>query len=185
MRCFVLVLFPYLGVNTGFINTNRYLNMYVDILFLILLSYSIYVRSWTKLSVLHVNDIHSHFEEVNINTGTCKEQHQESGEGCYGGIARIASYVKSVRAEDPQTLFLNAGDFYQGTMWYSVFKYQPVVEFSNLVNTSAGSLGNHDWDDSDAGLQPFIDKATFPLLAANLDTDSVRGVRKSIVLRFY
>ena len=24
------------------------------------------------LTLLHVNDIHSHFEEVNVNTGTCK-----------------------------------------------------------------------------------------------------------------
>ena len=135
-----------------------------------------------KLTVLHVNDIHSHFEEVNINTATCKENDVEAG-GCYGGVARIASYVKTVREEDPEALLINAGDFYQGTMWYSVFKYQPVVEFSNVLNYSCASLGNHDWDDSDGGLQPFIDQANFPLLAANIESESVKGVRKSIVIR--
>ena len=29
-------------------------------------------RSRVQLTLLHVNDVHSHFEEVNINTSTCK-----------------------------------------------------------------------------------------------------------------
>ena len=32
------------------------------------------------LTLLHVNDIHSHFEEVNVNTGTCKEEMKRRGE---------------------------------------------------------------------------------------------------------
>ena len=30
------------------------------------------VEELFKITLLHVNDIHSHFEEVNVNTGTCK-----------------------------------------------------------------------------------------------------------------
>ena len=138
-------------------------------------------RSSFEISLLHVNDIHSHFEEVNINTGTCKHE-DKLAEKCYGGVSRIFSYVKNVRTEDPETLFLNGGDFYQGTMWYTIFKYQPVIEFSNLLNYTCGSLGNHDWDDGGAGLQPFIDNSNFPLLAANLDSETVSGIRKSIVV---
>ena len=67
-----------------------------------------------KLTLLHVNDIHSHFEEVNINTATCKDDDRARGQ-CYGGVARMATYVKNIRERDPETLFLNAGDFYQGT----------------------------------------------------------------------
>ena len=33
---------------------------------------------------------------------------------CYGGVARMSSYIKSVRDTDPEALVLNAGDFYQG-----------------------------------------------------------------------
>ena len=64
-----------------------------------------------------------------------------------------------------------------GTMWYSIFKYCPVVEFSNLLNYTCGSLGNHDWDDTAEGLQPFVDNANFPLLAANIDQTTVSGVK--------
>ena len=33
---------------------------------------------------------------------------------CYGGVARMSSYIKSVREVDPEAMVLNAGDFYQG-----------------------------------------------------------------------
>ena len=74
-----------------------------------------------NVTLLHVNDVHSHFEEVNVNTGTCKDDMKERGE-CYGGVSRMASYISQVRQSDPDTLLLNGGDFYQGTMWYTVFK---------------------------------------------------------------
>ena len=60
------------------------------------------------------------------------------------------------------TLLLNAGDYFQvwtaskydlysirylqGTMWFSEFKYEPVVKFGNLLNWTSMGLGNHDFD---------------------------------------
>ena len=140
------------------------------------------VCSSFNLTLLHVNDVHSHFEEVSVNTGTCKNDMKQRGE-CYGGVSRLATYIRQTRRLDPETVLLNGGDFYQGTMWYTVFKYQPVVEFSNVLNYTAGSLGNHDWDDGGEGLQPFVDGVNFPVLAANLASSVVRGVRRSVVVR--
>ena len=95
----------------------------------------------------------------------------------------MVTYIRQARQSDPETLLLNGGDFYQGTMWYTVFKYQPVVEFSNVLNYTAGSLGNHDWDDGGEGLQPFVNGVNFPVLAANLVSSVVRKVRRSVVVR--
>jgi 2',3'-cyclic-nucleotide 2'-phosphodiesterase (5'-nucleotidase family) len=39
---------------------------------------------------------------------------------------------------------------------YSLFKYVPMVEFANLLNFTAMSLGNHELDDGVEGLLPFI-----------------------------
>ena len=58
-----------------------------------------------------------------------------------------------------------------------------MVELSNVLNYTAGSLGNHDWDDGGQGLQPFVDGVNFPVLAANLDSSVVEGVSRSAVLR--
>ena len=151
-------------------------------LFVFCISSILKLSSGLNLTILHVNDVHSHFEEVSLNTGTCKEDMKRRGE-CYGGVARMATYVRRTRDSDPETILLNGGDFYQGTMWYSVFKYQPVVEFSNILNYTAGSLGNHDWDDGGEGLQPFVSGVNFPVLAANLGSTLVRNVVKSTVVR--
>jgi len=127
-------------------------------------------------TLLHVNDIHSHFEEVNVNTGTCKGKSKASG-NCYGGVSRMASYIQRVREKDPEALLLNAGDYYQGTMWYTFFKYRPVIQ-----NYTVMALGNHDFDDGTSGLQPFVNQVNYPVLAANVQSSQLVGVEASTVV---
>ena len=64
--------------------------------------------------LIHINDIHAHFEEVNVNTGRC-HQDQAEAKQCYGGAARIKTMVDRIRSEKPEmdSIFLNAGDYYQ------------------------------------------------------------------------
>ena len=47
---------------------------------------------------------------------------------------------------------------YQGTVWYSHFKWRVVARFNNLLNFDAMTLGNHEFDDGVAGLAPFLRK---------------------------
>ncbi len=84
-------------------------------------------KSVVNITVIHINDIHTHFEETNVMTGRCRKNDLKMG-GCYGGLARIQAKKKQLMEEDPEALFLNAGDFYQGTVWYTMFKYQPLLE---------------------------------------------------------
>ena len=55
-----------------------------------------------------------------------------------------------------------------------------MIEFGNLLNYTAMGLGNHDFDDSIAGIKPFAERTTFDLLASNIqnnlsdDDDSFR-----------
>ena len=58
-----------------------------------------------------------------------------------------------------------------GTVWYSEFKYEPMIEFGNLLNYTAMGLGNHDFDDSIAGIKPFAEQTTFDLLASNIENN--------------
>jgi 2',3'-cyclic-nucleotide 2'-phosphodiesterase (5'-nucleotidase family) len=85
--------------------------------------------------------------------------------------SRMFTKVNEIRdsvADSEKLLFLNAGDFYQGTIWYSLFQYQPVVEFGNLMNYTAMGLGNHDFDDGVAGLVPFAQEANYDILGSNV-----------------
>ena len=56
---------------------------------------------------------------------------------CYGGIARLATAIKEVREKDPNVILLNAGDVFQGTVWYSKFKWKPMAKFTNALNFTA------------------------------------------------
>ena len=58
-----------------------------------------------------------------------------------------------------------------GTVWYTKFKYHPMIEFGNLLNYTAMGLGNHDFDDSILGIAPFAEQTTFDLLAANIQNN--------------
>ena len=99
------------------------------------------------LTILHVNDIHSHFEEINSYTARCHKDQAQNGQ-CFGGAARMYTQIHKLVQQNPkQTLILNAGDYYQGTIMYTLFGYEVVAEFSNLLNYTAFGVGNHDFDD--------------------------------------
>lgn len=135
------------------------------------------VVGW-ELSLLHINDIHARMEETNKYSAPCQEKDRKKG--CYGGVARIFSAVKKLREDESNVLWLNAGDFYQGTLWYTKFKWQPVVEFNNMLNFDAMTLGNHELDDGMEGLLPFLEKTTCPIVVANMDVSNVPGVPENI-----
>ena len=61
-----------------------------------------------RLTVLHTNDLHSRFDQVSKKGGDC-----DSKPPCYGGVARIKHLADTIRAQNPNTVFLNAGDFFQ------------------------------------------------------------------------
>ena len=61
-----------------------------------------------RLTVLHTNDLHSRFDQVSKKGGDC-----DSKPPCYGGVARIKHLADTIRAQNPNTVFLNAGDFFR------------------------------------------------------------------------
>ena len=67
-----------------------------------------------SFKLIHINDIHAHFEQVNVNTGRCHAEQAEQNQ-CFGGAARIKTMVDRIRNDKPgmDSIFLNAGDYYQ------------------------------------------------------------------------
>ncbi|KAI9563179.1 hypothetical protein GHT06_010637 [Daphnia sinensis] len=122
-----------------------------------------------NLTILHTNDVHCRFEEANTLGGACKQRDSENG-NCFGGYARLVHQSRKIREQHPDTIFLNGGDFFQGTIWYTIHKWKAVSHFGNLLNLTAMSLGNHEFDDGVAGLAPFVNAANHPVLASNIDT---------------
>ncbi|CAB0040152.1 unnamed protein product [Trichogramma brassicae] len=82
----------------------------------------------------------------------------------------------------PKTIYLNAGDNYQGTLWFNLFKGNATVEFMNKFPHDAMAIGNHDFDDGVSGLVYFLERFNAPVVAANIDTSeepSMQGLYRN------
>lgn len=97
-------------------------------------------ESTLDLIILHNNDIHARFEQTDKYSATCSPDEMVNNQ-CYGGIARVSELVKRYRKEaeegGPHVLYLNAGDTYTGTPWFSIFKDKIVADFLNILKPDA------------------------------------------------
>jgi len=90
------------------------------------------------------------------------------------GLAKVATYVKSVRARQPNTLLLDSGDTFQGTplAYLAAAKYSeemnPTVAAMNAMRYDAMAVGNHEWNFGLHALWRFKEQAQFPILGANI-----------------
>ncbi|XP_041502605.1 5'-nucleotidase [Microtus oregoni] len=120
-------------------------------------------RAW-ELTILHTNDVHSRLEQTSEDSTKCLNASQ-----CVGGVARLYTKVQQIRKEEPNVLLLDAGDQYQGTIWFTVYKGLEVSHFMNTLRYDAMALGNHEFDNGVEGLiDPLLKRATFPILSANI-----------------
>ncbi|MDF9302975.1 bifunctional metallophosphatase/5'-nucleotidase [Tritonibacter mobilis] len=126
-----------------------------------------------KLTILHTNDIHSRIESISKYDSTCGADDEAEGK-CFGGIARVKTMVDTKRAElDGQNvLLLDAGDPFQGSLFYTTYKGAAEAEFMEDIGYDVMAVGNHEFDDGPAGLQQFVDTVSFPVISGNLDLSS-------------
>lgn len=142
-----------------------------------------------KLLILHNNDMHGRFEQTSPRSGVCKSADKKT-DNCVGGFARTAHVIREARQEaqdrkGPNVLYLNAGDTYTGTPWFSVHRWKIVADFLNLLHPDVASFGNHEFDDKVAGVLPYIGAATFPIVAANLDFSKEPALQATNVSKSY
>ncbi len=122
-----------------------------------------------ELNILHTNDFHSRIEAINKYDSTCSAEEAGKNE-CFGGIARMKTAIDSRKAElkDANVLVLDAGDQFQGSLFYTTYKSAPIAEFMNGIGYDAMAIGNHEFDDGPEELARFIDALKFPMVSGNV-----------------
>lgn len=122
-----------------------------------------------ELNILHINDLHSRIEAINKYDSTCSAEEEGKNE-CFGGVARLKAAIDAERQKltGKNVLLLNAGDNFQGSLFYTTYKGAVEAEFLNLMKFDAMTVGNHEFDDSEDGLATFLDKVQFPVVTANV-----------------
>ncbi|KAM7350084.1 apyrase isoform 3-T3 [Cochliomyia hominivorax] len=119
------------------------------------------------LSIIHINDFHARFEATDTSAGTCDE-----GKKCIGGYARTVYTVKRLLEEQKENnaVYFNAGDSFQGTLWYNIGRWNVTSQFLNMLPADAMTLGNHEFDHGIEGLVPFLETLNTTMLVANMDS---------------
>jgi 5'-nucleotidase / UDP-sugar diphosphatase len=120
------------------------------------------------LTIVHTNDVHARVEQFTKYGSSCGEQDAADG-NCFGGVARRVTELEKIRAEGGNMVLIDAGDQFQGTLFFIEYKGKAAQQFMNQMNYQAMAVGNHEFDDGPSVLAEFIKGVNFPVLSANID----------------
>jgi 5'-nucleotidase / UDP-sugar diphosphatase len=116
-------------------------------------------KDGVELTILHTNDLHSHFRPV---------QGDPFG---LGGFARLSTLMQKLRSTAKHSITVDAGDWSEGTWFYNIDVGANTLRLLDMMKYNAVVLGNHDYL---AGPDQILRRMetspnTLPVLAANLD----------------
>jgi 2',3'-cyclic-nucleotide 2'-phosphodiesterase (5'-nucleotidase family) len=121
-----------------------------------------------RLRIIATNDMHGALEPRPDANGVLR-----------GGAAYAATVIEKARNEcapSCETILLDAGDLFQGTVVSNLSYGRPVVDYYNKMGYTAAALGNHEFDWGVDTLRARIRGAKFAFLSANLKFADGRDV---------
>lgn len=107
----------------------------------------------TRITLLQLNDVY---------------QLSPLDKGKSAGLARVATLRKKILAEQPNTLFLLAGDTISPSVASTIFKGEQMVAAWNALGLDFAALGNHEFDFGPEVLIQRMKESKFTWLAANV-----------------
>lgn len=146
----------------------KLLRLLLPILALALAAGGALAQDGYPLTILHTNDVHSRLQPINRFDVNCNAQELAQRQ-CVGGSARLAARIRAIRAEGRNLLVLDAGDQFQGSLFFTQYKGDAEADVMNLIGYQAMAVGNHEFDDGPAGLVRFLRRVRFPVITANVD----------------
>lgn len=137
------------------------------------------------LTILHTNDFHARFEPISRFDSGCSAEDNDAGE-CFGGTARLITAVAEARARTNNSILVDGGDQFQGTLFYTYYKGAMAAEFMNQLGYDGMTVGNHEFDDGPEVLRGFVDTVNFPVLMSNADVSGEPllsdAIQKSVII---
>ena len=106
-----------------------------------------------KITILQLNDAYA-LEPVD--------------DGRRGGMARVATLVKRLRAENPNSLFLMGGDFLSPSVLSTYLKGRQMVAVLDAIGMDAVTFGNHEFDFGPAVLMERMRESRFAWISSNV-----------------
>ena len=109
------------------------------------------------ITILATADIHGHIEPYTPSGAKYP----------IGAMEKMAYYVSTERAIQPDLLLLDVGDAPYNTNVANLFEGEPVIKIMNMMGYDAMAIGNHDFDFPFNVMERNSKLANFPFLSAN------------------
>jgi 2',3'-cyclic-nucleotide 2'-phosphodiesterase (5'-nucleotidase family) len=151
----------------------------LPILLILFLSTISYCNETFNFTILHTNDLHSHFQGTGPDISFTPEIDNDPVLGAYPRIAHLIRKIKKSKKKLKEpVLTLDAGDFFSGTLFHILgpnikVPDTPELKFFDLIKYDAVTLGNHEFDAGEKGLAIMLEKAkkqnfNFPIISSNM-----------------
>ena len=145
-----------------------------------------------NVQLLGINDFHGNLEPPTGSSGLILPAPGGANVPA-GGASFLASHIRTLRAANPNSLVVSAGDLIGASPLLSAaFHDEPTIEAMNMIGLDLNAVGNHEFDDGETellrmqngGCHPTdtagtcadtdgrFDGANFRFLAANVVRDS-------------
>lgn len=128
------------------------------------------------LTILHTNDVHSRLDPFPMDG---------SRNAGMGGVAARAALIEKIRKNVPNVLLLDAGDIFQGTPYFNLYKGEPEIKAMSMMGYDASTMGNHDFD---AGIENFayqLQHANFPIIICNYNFSGTAMENKFVPYKIF
>jgi len=135
-----------------------------------------------QLALFHVNDTHAKLDPLLVEFKVDIDP-ALAGKRTFielGGFPQLWSAVEQLRGQYKNSLFLHAGDVFQGTLYFTQFEGKADLDFLNAMKLDAMTLGNHEFDKGNATLASFGAAASFPIVCANIDFSADKDLAKLV-----
>ncbi len=101
--------------------------------------------------------------------------------GKFGGLARVAHVVDSIKAENPNTFLVMAGDFLNPSLLGTIkvngegIRGKHMIEVMNAMEVDLVTFGNHEFDLKPEDLQKRLNESEFAWTSANVFQQTEEG----------
>jgi 5'-nucleotidase len=116
------------------------------------------------LTLVHTNDTHAHLEPMELTLSGKKVR--------VGGVAQRVAFFDRLRAQRRNVLILDAGDVFQGTLYFNQYRGLADRYFMHRMLYRVMTLGNHEFDLGPGPLADFLKGARFKVVSANVDVSA-------------
>ena len=124
-----------------------------------------------SVEIAHTNDIHAQVDSFNKYFQPCSPEDKITNK-CFGGLSRVITAAKRLKEQNPDLVFLDAGDLAQGSFYFRIYKEELVSWFANQISYDALTLGNHDFDEGSSYVVKSLTAIKTPYVSANIDSSA-------------